>query len=600
MARRGGRSDRIDPATQAFLDGSSLIYGNPLFAPLAQHAHLVRREDSRCPADGWAVVSQNGAVELHPKRRAEPEEWAWVIAHCLLHLGFGHFVPKSRPELWNLACDAVVGRFLTDLKLGRRPLEIAPVPPFSAPSERALYEQWEETGPGEGFVILGTAGPSYCDLIFEPAHRWGRREVEWQRLLAEGLRAAVAGAVDVAGGAASSWRSGRDRGSVIERSRAWFISHYPLLGALASAFELVTDAEACRRMEIAIAAVDDEAREIYCNPNAGLAEEEWRFVMAHELLHAGLRHQARRQGRDPWLWNVACDFVINGWLIEMEIGKPPVLGLLLDAELKALSAEQVYDRIATDLRRLRKVATLRGPKLPDLLPARTPRWWELGAGLDLDGFYRDCLTQGLAVHQSSDRGLLPAGLVEEIRALDQPPIAWDVELAQWFDHRFPPRERRRTYARLSRRQAASPDIPRPRVAPLGDDPLRTFAVVLDTSGSMDRKLLAKALGSIASYSMAREVEVVRLVFCDASAYDQGYVRPEEIADRVRVRGRGGTVLQPGLDLLDEARDFPAAGPVLVITDGWCDRLDVRRDHAFLLPAGALLPFAPRGPVFRLR
>jgi len=94
------------------------------------------------------------------------------------------------------------------------------------------------------------------------------------------------------------------------------------------------------------------------------------------------------------------------------------------------------------------------------------------------------------------------------------------------------------------------------------------------------------------------VDMVRLVFCDAAAYDHGYVRPEEIAGRVKVRGRGGTVLQPGLDLLEQARDFPKEGPVLVITDGYCENhLRVRRDHAFLVPQGNALPFKPRGPVF---
>lgn len=66
---------------------------------------------------------------------------------------------------------------------------------------------------------------------------------------------------------------------------------------------------------------------------------------------------------------------------------------------------------------------------------------------------------------------------------------------------------------------------------------------------------------------------------------------------MRVRGRGGTVLQPGLDLLDDSRDFPPAGPVLIITDGACDVLRVRREHALLVPAGNRLPFVPRGPVF---
>lgn len=41
--------------------------------------------------------------------------------------------------------------------------------------------------------------------------------------------------------------------------------------------------------------------------------------------------------------------------------------------------------------------------------------------------------------------------------------------------------------------------------------------------------------------------------------------------------------------------------LLIIIDGECDRLNLRgRTHAFLIPAGSHLPFAPKGPVFRLR
>ncbi|GIH62771.1 hypothetical protein [Microbispora siamensis] len=75
---------------------------------------------------------------------------------------------------------------------------------------------------------------------------------------------------------------------------------------------------------------------------------------------------------------------------------------------------------------------------------------------------------------------------------------------------------------------------------------------------------------------------------------------EDVASRVRVRGHGGTILQPGVDLLERAEDFPRDGPILVITDGQCDVVRIRREHAFLIPEGAFLPFAPRGPVFRMR
>jgi predicted metal-dependent peptidase len=411
---------------------------------------------------------------------------------------------------------------------------------------------------------------------------------------------AVTSAVRVAAGEEPNLGATARSRSEAQSAYRWFISSYPLLGALASYFRLIEDPILCTRLQISIAAVDAELQEIFINPAAGLGQRECRFVMAHELLHVGLRHQARRQGRDPFLWNAACDYVINAWLMEMQLGDLPAVGALYDPELKGLSAEAIYDPIVTDLRRYRKLATLRGVGLGDILERGRPDWWENGDGVALDDFYRRCLGQGLVYHDAAGRGLLPAGLVEEINALTEPPIPWDVELARWFDEHFPPLEKVRSYAQLSRRQAATPDIPRPRWITARDaEEGRTFAVVLDTSGSMDRQLLAKALGSISSYSLARDVALVRVVFCDAAAYDQGYLRPEDIAGRVKVRGRGGTVLQPGIELLLKAEDFPATGPILIITDGYCDRLQVPREHAFLIPRGHRLPFVPRGKIFYL-
>jgi predicted metal-dependent peptidase len=73
--------------------------------------------------------------------------------------------------------------------------------------------------------------------------------------------------------------------------------------------------------------------------------------------------------------------------------------------------------------------------------------------------------------------------------------------------------------------------------------------------------------------------------------------PDAIMGNVRIRGRGGTVLQPGIDFLDRAEDFPKDGPILVITDAICDRFVVKREHAIMIPRGSRLPFQPRGEVF---
>jgi len=568
-------------------------------------------------------VTSLGDVYLNPRRRGEPEEWAWVAAHCLLHLGFDHLaehrlagwraatgLPSGRSPgarfdaAWNLAACVTVNRFLAHLKVGRPPEGLGGPTSYdhlagTTAAEDAFAERLRSLGNPPYLGGAGTAGPG-GDLRWAgvPSPRSWRGPANWPDLLGAGLASAVGAAVDIAGGVAESLAGEGGRKTQWRQALNWFISSYPLLGALAAAFKLVEDAEVCHLHGIRVAAISPAAAELYVNPLCGLEDSEHRFVIAHELLHAGLRHDTRGGGRDPWLWNVACDYVINGWLAEMAVGDLPD-SALYDPSLRGKSAEEVYDEIAAGRRRTWKLATLRGPGVCDILPRRLAGPDDPARGVDLDEFYRRCLADGIDYHRGQGRGLLPAGLVEEIRALTEPPVPWDVELARWFDDHFVPVERRRSYARASRRQAATPDIPRPGWH-LPEELMqsRTFGVVLDTSGSMDRRLLGKALGAIASYAVTRDVQAVRVVFCDADAHDNGWMHPLDIAGRVRIRGRGGTVLQPGIDLLQDAQDFPDDGPILIITDAWIDRVRIRRDHAFLIPAGAVLPFPARGPVFR--
>ncbi|MGO9411690.1 MAG: DUF2201 family putative metallopeptidase [Spirochaetia bacterium] len=603
MARRSAKSRKSapesDPARAAFDEALKQLHDRALFNPMLMKAHISRQEGNLCPEGGWAVVTNNGAIHVHHSRRAEPEEWLFVIAHCLLHLALDHFKVKEDPFRWNAACDASIYSLLSSLKIGRPPSGAGMDLEAGTGSEDKLYSRFKSEGIPEECLLLGTAGKSTLDMIFEKPSRWDHvKPEEWQRLFSEGVASAAARAVRKASGDDSPDEDDYRESYAPRKARQWFIDHYPLLGALAARMRLIEDKILSARYDIRIAAVSAELQEIYINPVMALDEEEWRFVLAHEMLHVGLRHQARCQGRDPFLWNVACDYVVNGWLQEMRVGRMPAVGALYEPEFKGLSAESIYDRVVKDLRRFRKLSTLRGAGLGDILPGSRPEWWEVGEGLSLDDFYRRCLIQGLEYHAAGGRGLLPAGLVEEVRALAQPPVPWDVDMARWFDPLFPPVPKLRSYARLSRRQSATPDIPRPSwVVPNWANDARTFGVVLDTSGSMERGLLARALGAVAGTCFSRDIPVVRVVFADAAVYDQGYMKPEDLMQEVRVVGRGGTVLQPAVRLLEGAQDFPEAGPILIITDGYCDALSVRRTHAFLVPRGRRLPFAPQGPVF---
>jgi predicted metal-dependent peptidase len=601
---RGGADGEVeDPAAVAFAAGIALLKRNPALAAVSFGVCALPPDDcAHHPVgDGWAAVSSNGVLHHNRRRRAEPEEWAWALAHCVLHLGFGH-VPAARgprpvqPDRFDRAARcAVVNRFLATFTIGRAPDEQPTA--FPGDDEERLAARWRRDGIPAAYASGGTAGGG-PDQVLEPWARWADDPEDWTAAFAHALTRTVSAAMDVAAGRREELTGSRLPQRPWERALEWFVSSYPLLGGLAAGMTLVADAELARAHGISVAAVDAEAGEIYLNPLRHHSDEEWRFILAHEMLHAALRHGERTGGRDPYLFNVAADYVINGWLLEMGVGEMPE-GLLHDPALNGLSAEEVYDRIVRDQRRMRRLATLRGKGLGDILGEPIGRPGRGGA-VDLDEFYRRGLQQGLDLH-SRTRGLLPAGLVEEIRALAQPPVPWDARLARWFDEFVPRPEPVRSYARPSRRQASAPDIPRAgRYFPPEEVARCTFGVLLDTSGSMSRTLLGKALGAIASYAASRDVPAARVVMCDAAPFDAGYLPVEEIAGRVRVRGRGGTVLQPGVDLLQRAEDFPAAAPLLVITDTDCDVLRIaRREHAYLIPRGTTLPFTPRGPVFHL-
>ncbi len=627
MSNARVEAKRSERRNKAIEDGWVEVRSNTVLDHLSRGARLSK--ESLTGVGSWAVVSDRGLITPNRARDAEPGEWAWVFAHLLLHLGLGHLDDDRLTEaeavtpgrevdpVYAAACCVAVHRFAEAVHVGTPVLDLPELP---GTEEQALTRAWRETGVPAPFTDLGTGRP--CLRLAEPMSRWqlqyhGKPE-PWTERFARGLIASATEAMERAADARGQTRHRRAAGEW-DRALSWFVSSFPLLGAVAAGFTLVVDAEVVRAWEISLAAVDAEHGEIYVNPAAALTAEEWRFVLAHEMLHAALRHDRRALGRDPYLWNVACDYVINGWLVAMGVGELPH-GVLHDQQLTGMSAESVYDTLTTDIRRARKLLTLGsregGDVLgdwlsePDAVQRRSskraeakPLPWRTGdraGGVDLDEFYRRALTQGLEYHHAQGRGLLPAGLEQEIRALDHPPLPWDAQLARWFDEHVRVELPVRSYARASRRQSATPDIPRPgRVRPERLDRRVTFGVVLDTSGSMNVELLGKALGAIASYALARDVPAARVVFCDAVAYDAGYLAVEDIAGRVKVRGRGGTILQPGVDLLQRAPDFPADGPILIITDAQCDHVRPRREHAYLVPRGVRLPFVARGPVFRV-
>lgn len=87
----------------------------------------------------------------------------------------------------------------------------------------------------------------------------------------------------------------------------------------------------------------------YYNPHFidRLDLDECKFVVAHEVMHCVYEHIIRRGGRDPRLFNIAGDYVINYELKEMNIGKFISSEKMADPELLKLwkeKAKKEYDK----------------------------------------------------------------------------------------------------------------------------------------------------------------------------------------------------------------------------------------------------------------
>ena len=615
MAKK--KNEIIIPRTEQQLrDGMELIHQHPLFGQM-HSGGLRMTQKNQFGKQVPAKVSANGVIYLNPYCDRTPKEWAYLIAHCKLHLAFGHFDAERMPgywqqvsekqqtwinrydaALWNMACDIFITQFLADVKFGSTDVNLSLLSTYSsATTELKIYDQLVLRNVQPDHSLFGTAGAEPDMIGTDQPIIYTHGKNQYVSAFAYALADSVRSVIDQAGNQTAD----RSRyKTVTEKAAEWFINHYPLLGGLATGFKIIETHSRADLNDIEIAAVNVVDAEIYVNQAAGLTFEEWKFVLAHEYLHAGLQHHARRNGREPYLWNVACDFVINGWLHEMEIGAMPAGGLMYDETLTGLSAEEIYDMLTDNLRKNSRLQTFRGFGKGDIID----KGWQANSadGTTLDDFCKSALRSGLEYHHSTGRGYIPAGLIEEIKALSMPPVPWDVELAKWFDTYFAPLQKHRSYARPSRRQSATPDIPRPSWIPADlPENSRTYEVIIDTSGSMSPEMIGKALGAAASYSAAKDVPLVRVVFCDADAYDAGYVAPEDIAGRVMVKGRGGTALQPAVDLLEHAKDFPKNGPILIITDAGIEPdLHIHHEHAFLIPEGERLPFRARGKVFYFR
>ncbi len=189
-----------------------------------------------------------------------------------------------------------------------------------------------------------------------------------------------------------------------------------------------------------------DGQNIYVNPNffMPLSPAERDGLLLHEVLHAALLHVPRRGGRDPKLWNVAADIVINGMILKQGLTLPK--GGLRDERREHLSVEEVYELILREAEPQEQQQGGIGEDLLEEAPedagnAEQDQEGQEGEGKqatkagrpspkpgdpggDGERHWRQAMEQARVVARSSVVGKEPAGIEREIGSVGAARLDW--------------------------------------------------------------------------------------------------------------------------------------------------------------------------------
>ena len=204
---------RITKNEQQLLEGRELIKRHPLFGKL--HICAFHVPASELGKNIPARVSSSSCIYLNKDCDRSPEEWAYLIAHCMLHLSFGHFdaeripgywqkisekqqiwVNRYDPGLWNMACDIFIARFLLDIRFGRSNISAEKLAVYgSSTDERKIYEYLVTHHIPVKYDDFGTAGerPDMIGTDSPLTYRYGQNSniSEFAYALAESVRSVI-------------------------------------------------------------------------------------------------------------------------------------------------------------------------------------------------------------------------------------------------------------------------------------------------------------------------------------------------------------------------------------------------------------------------
>jgi predicted metal-dependent peptidase len=336
--------------------------------------------------------------------------------------------------------------------------------------------------------------------------------------------------------------------------------------------------------EVETAATDGKT--IWINPNfvEGLNATSFCGLLVHELLHASLMHTQRRRERDPLLWNIAADVVVNGIVRDGTDFTLPAGGVEM-SELSHLSVEEIYEQFATGRKPVPLLAMV------DLIFSMGNSVIEQEQTAELERHWRSALQQASAVATRVNKGYgkIGFGRNRELLAVLSPSLNWREILWQYlvatpcdfegFDRRF-------IWQKLYLDAVAGEEV--------------QVYICIDTSGSITDKVMQEFLSETTAILDAYPHVHGQLFFADAALYGPyDFGRNEEMPSP---KGGGGTSFVPFFDWLTINQSADIDPLCVYLTDGYGEFPKMHPDVSVLwvvCPGGLDSQDFPFGNVVRI-
>lgn len=307
-----------------------------------------------------------------------------------------------------------------------------------------------------------------------------------------------------------------------------------------------------------------------------LSDEELSFILTNSAMHQALGYDARKEGRLQWLWTMAQDYAINSLLVNNGLELPD--GLLYDERFDMLSCEAVYkileDEIDEEKHTKKEIDNIKYEKMPD-----TNEY-------DQDSI--EDIHQQL-INKAKLQGDIPLGLEILLPELYDGHISWRDELytvienAVKFDYQLLPPNKRYISQGI-----ALPALSGTKVK---------LVIAVDSSGSIDKKLLGQFLGEVESIMNSFENFEIDLLIADAKVHQHHILYPGDEIE-YSVKGGGGTNFEETFKYVDENIDGVTL--FLYFTDGLgkMPQNEPLYDVVWIVPKNDLQKF-PFGRIIKL-